>query len=675
MVPARTNIANGKEIRRWCDRCGTLLLGNKCSRCGSEGREFEINSPGDIRPCMGDSIGILEDLFTEAFGTAQPVKGKSVFFNKIPGEDRTDEIVAHGNVIGVLRFDIAEDRLKVELRQAGAELFDPVATKNIVRIFGVSGHLKGKGVAGENVSEVIGEFGTEEPLILRKGQKVGPGVSMAPSGELRTAEKAVRVRDLNAPSGFPVSPDADRNTFVECNAGHLKALEKTSVNEIKAYLQGRRQPVTVSFSGGKDSLAAYGITARAVKEPELLFTNTGLEFPETLEYVEAFAKKNDLVLHVAEAGTAFRDNVDTFGPPAKDFRWCCKVCKLGPISELISKTYPNGTVTSEGNRSLESYSRADTGLVTRNPFVPNQINLNPVRDWCAAEIWGYIWMRGLDYNPLYERDFERIGCYLCASCLASEWRNTARIHPDMYRDWEEYLHRYAERNGLPPEYIDMGFWRWKVLPPKMKQLAEGLDLKTEPKKGSGLSLKLMKGASVCVAGGYSMEAIVTVPRNRDFAYVEDALRTVGEVKYSPEFEIALAKMKTGRARLFGGGQVSVTAEDAKGAEKTFEKAVKALLRAELCTQCGICAKACPRKAIRIKGGMKVDPEKCISCGKCESSCMVVHYYDKIMAGRSAPAPQACGTHPQQKSQHPGNKGKYRPHNRRPDSRKGGNRRR
>ncbi len=675
MVPARTNIANGKEIRRWCDRCGTLLLGNKCSRCGSEGREFEINSPGDIRPCMGDSIGILEDLFTEAFGTAQPIKGKSVFFNKIPGEDRTDEIVAHGNVIGVLRFDIAEDRLKVELRQAGAELFDPVATKNIVRIFGVSGHLKGKGVAGENVSEVIGEFGNEEPLILRKGQKVGPGVSMAPSGELRAAEKAVRVRDLNAPSGFPVSPDADRNTFVECNAGHLKALEKTSVNEIKAYIQGRKQPVTVSFSGGKDSLAAYGITARAVKEPELLFTNTGLEFPETLEYVEAFAKKNNLVLHVAEAGTAFRDNVDTFGPPAKDFRWCCKVCKLGPISELISKTYPNGTITSEGNRSLESYSRADTGLVTRNPFVPNQINLNPVRDWCAAEIWGYIWMRGLDYNPLYERDFERIGCYLCASCLASEWRNTARIHPDMYRDWEEYLHRYAERNGLPPEYIDMGFWRWKVLPPKMKQLAEGLDLKTEPKKGSGLSLKLMKGASVCVAGGYSMEAIVTVPRNRDFAYVEDALRTVGEVKYSPEFEIALAKMKTGRARLFGGVQVSVTAEDAKDAERTFEKAVKALLRAELCTQCGICAKACPRKAIRIKGGMKVDPEKCISCGKCESSCMVVHYYDKIMAGRSAPAPQVCGTRPQQKSQRPGNKGKYRLQNRRPDNRKGGNRRR
>ena len=43
----------------------------------------------------------------------------------------------------------------------------------------------------------------------------------------------------------------------------------------------------------------------------------------------------------------------------------------------------------------------------------------------------------------------------------------------MYSDWERYLHDYAKRRGLPPEYIDMGFWRWKVLPPKMRQLAEG----------------------------------------------------------------------------------------------------------------------------------------------------------------------------------------------------------
>ena len=641
MAYVQVNAANGKEVRRWCDGCGTLLLGGRCSICGSPGREFEINSPGDIRPCMGDSVGILEGLLEEAFGTAAPIENKSVFFNKVPGEDRTDEVVAHGQVIAVLRFDIAADRLRIELRQPGAELFAPVATKNVVTISGVSGHLKGKGIAGENVSDVLGHFADGDPIIVRKALKVGPGVAMADSDSMRSAEKALRVRDLNAPSDMPLSPDADRDTFVRANRDHLKGLEGTAVREIRGFVKNVRLPVTVSFSGGKDSLAAYGLTAKAVGDPDLLFTDTGLEFPETLEYVKAFAEKNGLRLHTADAKDGFWKNVDTFGPPAKDFRWCCKVCKLGPITDLIARDFPKGTVTCEGNRSLESFSRAGTELVTRNPFVPNQTNLNPVRDWCAAEIWGYIWMKGLDYNPLYERDFERIGCYLCASCLASEWRNTSRIHPEMYSDWERYLHDYAKRRGLPPEYIDMGFWRWKVLPPKMRQLAEGLELRMVPEGGDGLSMKMLKGASVCVAGGYSMEAVATVPRNRDFSYVEDSLRTVGEVKYSPEFEIALVRTKYGRARLFGGGQVSVTAADAQSAERMFEKAVKALIRAELCTSCGICARSCPHKAIRIKGGMRVDPASCTSCGKCEKACMVVHYYDKIMAGKTAPAPESC----------------------------------
>ncbi len=641
MAYVQVNAANGKEVRRWCDGCGTLLLGDRCSICGSPGREFEINSPGDIRPCMGDSVGILEGLLEEAFGTAAPIENKSVFFNKVPGEDRTDEVVAHGQVIAVLRFDIATDRLRIELRQPGAELFAPVATKNVVTISGVSGHLKGKGIAGENVSDVLGHFADGDPIIVRKALKVGPGVAMADSDSMRSAEKALRVRDLNAPSDMPLSPDADRDTFARANRDHLKGLEATAVREIRGFVKNVRLPVTVSFSGGKDSLAAYGLTAKAVGDPDLLFTDTGLEFPETLEYVKAFAEKNGLRLHTADAKDGFWKNVDTFGPPAKDFRWCCKVCKLGPITDLIARDFPKGTVTCEGNRSLESFSRAGTELVTRNPFVPNQTNLNPVRDWCAAEIWGYIWMKGLDYNPLYERDFERIGCYLCASCLASEWRNTSRIHPEMYSDWERYLHDYAKRCGLPPEYIDMGFWRWKVLPPKMRQLAEGLELRMVPEGGDGLSMKMLKGASVCVAGGYSMEAVATVPRNRDFSYVEDSLRTVGEVKYSPEFEIALVRTKYGRARLFGGGQVSVTAADAQSAERMFEKAVKALIRAELCTSCGICARSCPHKAIRIKGGMRVDPASCTSCGKCEKACMVVHYYDKIMAGKTAPAPESC----------------------------------
>jgi phosphoadenosine phosphosulfate reductase len=255
-------------------------------------------------------------------------------------------------------------------------------------------------------------------------------------------------------------------------------------------------------------------------------------------------------------------------------------------------------------------------------------------------VWLYILTYGYEYNPLYDRDFERIGCYLCPACLSSEWRNTGRIHPDLYGRWEEYLHRYAEDRGLPPEYADMGFWRWKVLPPKMVQLSDEMGVSLKPTKATGPSLRMLKGASPCTAGGYSMEAIVNVPRGRDFSYVEDALRMAGEVKYSPEFEIALLKMPNGRAKLFGGGQVSVTAPDAKNSKIVFEKAVKALIRAELCTECGICEKSCRFKAITIKGGMRVDPQRCRRCGRCDDSCAVIHYFDKLMESANG-GPERC----------------------------------
>ena len=623
------NVSHGKERCLWCDGCGTLVLGKKCA-CGGMPREFEINSPGDIRPCMGEGIDLILGMFERTFGTCEPLRNKMIFLNKVPGEDRTDEIVAHGNVLAILRFDLSSNDYVLEIRQAGAELFDTYAKKNIVTFGSMSGHLKGKSIPGTNVREIIGEFSVGESVILRKGEKVGTGIALGNSSELREMEKAVKIRDLDNRKNIPISPDSDRDTFVRCNKEHLKNIEGNAVSDIRSFIKGKKQPITASFSGGKDSLAALGVAMKAAKDIDLLYINTGLEFPETVEYVHGFAERNGLKLHTAKADDAFKENVDMFGPPAKDFRWCCKVCKLGPITDMISNEYPNGTITVEGNRMLESFARSKIGFVTKNPFVPNQTNLNPVRTWSAAEIWGYIWMKGLEYNPLYERDFERIGCYLCPSCLASEWKNTERIHPELHKDWADYLYNYAEERGLPKEFVDMGFWRWKVLPPKMIRLAEDMDLRTTPTKAKGPSLKMLKGASSCAAGGYSVEAIVTVPRARDFSAVEDALRTIGDVRYSSEFEIALVKTRIGTAKLFGGGQVSIISKTLDGSKELFERSVKALLRSQMCTSCGICEKKCARHAISIKDGLHIDKDRCNSCGMCESSCMVAHYYDKII---------------------------------------------
>ena len=201
--------ANEKVDARWCDRCGTLVMGNTCS-CGSEARVFRINGPGDIRPAMGDGKELVLDLLRKNFGTDGGLSKKMIFLNKVPGEDRTDEVIAHGAVIAVIRFEVETNDFSIELRQAGSELLMECASTNVVAFGNMSGHLKGKTVPGENIRSVKGTFPAGAPLILLKGTKVGPGIALVASDELRDAERAVKIKDLNNVSAMPISPDSDR---------------------------------------------------------------------------------------------------------------------------------------------------------------------------------------------------------------------------------------------------------------------------------------------------------------------------------------------------------------------------------------------------------------------------------------------------------------------------------
>ena len=579
---------------------------------------------------MGKSVDVLADIFQKYFGVSDFLKNRTIFLNKVSGEDRTDEIVYQGLVIGTLRYDIRSCGFQLDLRLEGALLLYPLAKKGVVVVGHDTGHLKGKNLPGRMINEIRGEFAEGDPLIVLAGNLVCSAVAKVSSTDAPTADKAVGVRDVGKGAIEVVKRKSSWTGFVNANDKHFRELESKTLSDIKSFVGNNKLPVTIAFSGGKDSLACYGLASRALKDYVLIFVNTGIEFPETVRFVEEFAQKNRKRLLIADAGDAFWEQVDSFGPPAKDFRWCCKVCKLAPLTELIERNFPQGTVTIEGNRTFESFARSNLAFVERNPFVPNQVILNPIRDWRAVEVWGYIWWRNLDYNPLYEQDFERVGCYMCPSCLESEWKNTSRIQPRLHARWDTYLRAWTEKSGGSEEYVKHGFWRWKVFPRKMKQLAEEVDLKLPQVRSDHLGLKWVKGVSPCLTGGYSAEGVLSVPPKRDFSMVVEALKTIGQVKYSKEFEIALVKTKDSTLKVFGGGQLVATGPSPESAQRIFEAGAKALLRAQLCTQCGICIRSCRTKAITIDRGLVVNEERCTRCGKCADACVVAHYYDKIV---------------------------------------------
>ncbi len=623
---------HGKEAFGWCDRCGVLILGEECSSCHYPPREFELSLPADVRPCMGTGIDLVKGLFERHFGTSEFLDGKLIFLNRIAGEDRTDEIVVEGLVLGIMRFDILSKDYRLDLKLDGARVLAPIATSNLIRLNRVGGHLKGRNLPGKDIREIVGGFEEGDPLVVLAGNMVCAGVARASSERMRSSDTALKIKDVGKGRIRLHRRDLMWSDFVRCNESHLRFLESKAVSDVRSFLgNSKGRESAVSFSGGKDSLACYGIARKAVDHVPLLFANTGLEFPETVEYVRDFAKNNDLELVEGTPTSTFWEQFPHFGPPAKDFRWCCKVCKLAPITGIIEDRYPNGVITLEGNRVYESFTRARTTFVERNPFVPGQVNLNPIREWRAAEVWGYIWMEDLEYNPLYDQDIQRIGCYLCPSCLASEWESTRRTHPDLYNEWNDVLLRWSRNLGIDDCFVEHGFWRWRNIPPKMTMLAESIGLVLPEARPGKLELRMVRGSIPRVAGDHSVEGTLSIPMERDFSSVVEALKALGSVRYSEEYQTALVRREGSTLMVCGGGQITSVASTSEEAEELFEQGARSMLRGQMCCECGICVESCPVGAIELRDGIRVDETRCIHCGACIQACVVAHYFDKLVA--------------------------------------------
>jgi len=120
----------------------------------------------------------------------------------------------------------------------------------------------------------------------------------------------------------------------------------------------------------------------------------GWSFPRPLSSVRSLGIRN--VLHAKD----FWREIEKNGPPHKDDRWCCERQKLAPVKEWLKGK--GECITIQGNRWYESFARSGLPPVAKNPYYPLQVNISPIRNWRALEVFLYTWWRKLLQNPLYE---------------------------------------------------------------------------------------------------------------------------------------------------------------------------------------------------------------------------------------------------------------------------------
>lgn len=655
----------------WCRKCNLPLIGEECGICGGKGEKFHLSQPADVRFCSPYEREILAGQLTSSFG-CDPLGDRLVLLNKIPGEDKTDEVIVDGFIFGVLGFELSEMDYRFEPSLQGAKILLKHAGSKKVELKKTGRHLNGKNVAAEFIDSFADNIKAGDFVLVTAGSLTGYGVSYIdgadfedlknlskPEAQVRTGgvqpeqepssetgTKVLRVRKVDSSEAFLHPEVPNFRTCIEANKKHLQTLGKNAINTIRGIVsrnEFRDLPVYVSFSGGKDSLVVLDLARAALRQREFraFFLNTGIEFPETVEFARSVCREMKVPLEEMSSGSVFWEQVGKFGPPAKDFRWCCKVCKLASAGDLETGkracSFPGKGATNavayltiDGKRKHESFSRARIAASETNPFVPAQLNIFPIRDWRALEVWLYIHWRELSYNPLYDLGFERVGCWLCPSALAAEYARVKELHPEMHARWNAFLLEWAKTRGLSEEFVEHGFWRWKELPPKMLRLADELGISVLAKeKTEAFEIEVVSGISPCRAGGFSVEAGVKGVREKEAA---DFINVLGKTVYAEELGMLFVKAGTGTVKYFSNGNLLVSSETKEKALQLFKETAKQLVRLSRCTGCGICEKACPEGAILIKEGKPHVNETCTGCGKCTESCVVTRYFDKLMPG-------------------------------------------
>ncbi|MDY0266747.1 MAG: phosphoadenosine phosphosulfate reductase family protein [Methanimicrococcus sp.] len=491
----------------WCRECNLPLIGEKCGLCGSLGEKITLSQPADVRFAQGYDYDLIEKHMLRLF-SCNPLKDRVLLLNKIPGDDQTLEIIADGRVLGILRFDLKILDFVFEPTLAGAKLFfnEPyifAAANRVVRVQKTKTHLNGKIVTydfidsfpqniqkGEAVLIAAGDHltgcgtayasGEDFYRVKKENESEAAGMSTKSDAEIKAAQ-VLKVKMLTSddPALFALSEKKPTmEEIVAANKDYIKALGKNALNTIKGAVNlkdNKDKSVFVSFSGGKDSLAVLDLAASAlVHRPfTAVFLNTGIDYPETVEFARAYCESRQIPFMEMNAGNDFWKTLNERDHPTKDSRWCCQVCKLNSSNRLADGK-PH--LSLDGKRRQESFMRSKIQTTGLNPNVDGQLNIFPIKDWRAIEVWLYIHWRKLPYNPLYDRGLERIGCWMCPAAFQAEYERMKEIHPEMAERWETYLKKWAAKYNLNDKFIQHGFWRWEKLPPKMIKLAEELKI-------------------------------------------------------------------------------------------------------------------------------------------------------------------------------------------------------
>lgn len=237
-------------------------------------------------------------------------------------------------------------------------------------------------------------------------------------------------------------------------------IEQTAIERLRfaaeMSLRGYKQPLVITYSGGKDSDVLLHLAGKAGIQYEVLHSLTTADAPETVWHVRDTFRRLELAgvkCGIDTHRTPDGGNVTMWNliprklmPPTRLARYCCAELKEGS---------GRGRWIATGVRWAESQKRKSRGvmealhrdkakkltlmndndesrMLIENCQLKGTRVVNPIVDWQDADIWEYCATEKICMNSLYACGFARIGCIGCP--MAGKHRKEQFARYPKYRD-------------------------------------------------------------------------------------------------------------------------------------------------------------------------------------------------------------------------------------------------
>lgn len=243
---------------------------------------------------------------------------------------------------------------------------------------------------------------------------------------------------------LPFDPDNQQNGEVVSELFHdlNNRFKGSDPGEILqwGFLHFGKQMVMGTGFGPSGMLLIHKAVSRNIPVP-VFYLDTSLLFQETYRLRDELQERFNIEI-LPVKGLPLEEQAEKYGDELwkKDPDQCCYLRKVLPLQNYLKDK--KAWVT--GVRRTQSGTRQQTEIVEWDP-VNRVVKINPLAEWSHSEVWDYIHIQELPYNPLHDDGYPTIGCIPCTEPAGPEedersgrWKNLTKTECGIHLPAQEF---------------------------------------------------------------------------------------------------------------------------------------------------------------------------------------------------------------------------------------------